>query len=161
METAKTDNCRHGRKKDKATYAVRTGCNNSPRRRPDICVRVGSSALNVYNRKLRHDDCVLVPELFGPEEDFSIYHRVYNDLTPGLQKPNNVAGTTKSCSSRSGGGRHMTIGKPGRSSPAVIEIIAKMVKYFSIRNDTMKFKLDWYRENDSDSTPPSGQFPDE
>jgi hypothetical protein len=109
--------------------------------RPDIRVRVGSPALDVYNRKLRHDDCVLVPEFFGMEEDFSTYNKVLNELS-GLQRIN-VEGT-EWIASPDGNSKHVTCTCPGRS-PAVREIIRKVAKYFNIKNSTIQFKLDWYR----------------
>jgi hypothetical protein len=125
--------------------------------------------LKVYNRKLGHDDCLLVPELFGPEDDFSIYDKICLDLTPPvhLQKLNNnnvAAGSAEWTTCRSspadGGEHHWTCAKPGRS-PAFRDIIAKMAKYFGIRKDeTLKFKLDWYPDDYSDSTGPPGQFPE-
>ena len=129
--------------------------------RPDIHLRVGSPALDVYNRKLRHDDCVLVPEFFGREDDFSMYHKVMDELS-GLQRLN-VEGTEWTIvnpnaavnGDDSNKRRHVTCASPG-CSPAVREIIRKVAQYFDLKMSTIQYKLDWYRDGSETRAP--GQY---
>ena len=53
--------------------------------RPDVRVLVGSPRSPKYNRVLKHDDVVIVPELFGEESDWSLYYKLVEEVTE-LQK---------------------------------------------------------------------------
>jgi hypothetical protein len=44
--------------------------------RPDLRVKIGSPALKSYPKTLKHDDVVIVPELFGPEDDWELYYQL-------------------------------------------------------------------------------------
>ena len=47
-------------------------------------VLVGSNSIKKYNRKLKHDNVVMVLELFGPEDDWSVYDKL-NEVVTNLQ----------------------------------------------------------------------------
>lgn len=48
--------------------------------RPDLRVQIGSSRIDTYNKPLKHDDVVIVPELFGEEDDWSIYYKLVEEM---------------------------------------------------------------------------------
>ena len=48
--------------------------------RPDLRIHVGSSRSKVFNRPLKHDDVVIVPELFGEEEDWTLYYQLVEEM---------------------------------------------------------------------------------
>ncbi|CAJ1948477.1 unnamed protein product [Cylindrotheca closterium] len=48
--------------------------------RPDLRVQIGSSRIETYNKPLKHDDVVIVPELFGAEEDWDIYYKLVEEM---------------------------------------------------------------------------------
>ena len=54
--------------------------------RPDLRIQIGSPTLETYNKPLKHDDVVIVPELFGKEDDWSIYYKLVDELRELQQK---------------------------------------------------------------------------
>ena len=55
--------------------------------RPDVRVWVGSKDKKSFDKPLKHDDVVIVPELFGDEDDWSIYYKLVEEMDT-LQKEN-------------------------------------------------------------------------
>lgn len=45
-----------------------------------IRIRVGSNQVSKYQYSLKHRDAVIVPDLFGLEEDWTMYNRLSNDM---------------------------------------------------------------------------------
>ena len=48
--------------------------------RPDLRVHVGSNRSSSFDRPLKHDDVVIVPELFGPQDDWSLYYKLVEEM---------------------------------------------------------------------------------
>lgn len=48
--------------------------------RPDVRVQIGSPRIETYNKPLKHDDVVIVPELFGDEDDWTIYYKLVEEM---------------------------------------------------------------------------------
>ena len=44
--------------------------------RPDLRVWVGNPSKRAFDKPLKHDDVVIVPELFGDEDDWDTYYKV-------------------------------------------------------------------------------------
>ena len=43
-------------------------------------VIVGSSKAKVFNKPLKHDDVVIVPEFFCAEEDWDMYYKLVEEM---------------------------------------------------------------------------------
>lgn len=116
----------------------------------DLRIRYGSPHLEAYNRVLKHDDVVVVPEFFGDEDDWTLYHQLLNEIKE-LQKQG-VPGTQwKRCPKAVG--KHMACANPMKCA-TFKEIVTKVCKYFGIRRDkTLEFALNWYKQNDDLQTP--------
>jgi hypothetical protein len=48
--------------------------------RPDLRIQIGSPALKSYKKPLKHDDVVIVPELFGQEDDWDLYYKLVEEM---------------------------------------------------------------------------------
>lgn len=93
--------------------------------RPDLRVRVGSNNVKKFNEPLKHDDVVIVPELFGPESNWDIYNKLVSEIGECQRHPTHLI---------SEGG-----------SETFEMVIEKMCEYFSIwRNDS---RLNWYTDS--------------
>jgi len=48
--------------------------------RPDLRIQLGNPTDRTYQRLLKHDDVVIVPELFGREDDWSLYYKLVKEI---------------------------------------------------------------------------------
>ncbi|EJK44268.1 hypothetical protein THAOC_37207, partial [Thalassiosira oceanica] len=55
--------------------------------RPDLRVLVGNPSKSKFDKPLKHDDVVIVPELFGDEDDWDTYYQLVEEMRD-LQKEN-------------------------------------------------------------------------
>ncbi|GAX21968.1 hypothetical protein FisN_16Hu041 [Fistulifera solaris] len=55
--------------------------------RPALRIKVGSAAVKQFTPPLRHDDVVIVPELFGPEENWDLYHQLLKEMKDQTSSP--------------------------------------------------------------------------
>jgi hypothetical protein len=99
--------------------------------RPDLRVRFGSPLAVTYPRKLKQDDVVFVPDLFGPEDDHSNYNRVVAEVPSW--KPD-------------GDGTHVVCDNASPSE-TVQNVIEKLCEYFLIRKSSVGAKVHWYRNS--------------
>ena len=138
--------------------------------RPDLRIQIGSNRVETYNKKLKHDDVVIVPELFGNEEDWSIYYKLVEEMRE-IQKrekeqqndPNNGEKMGNKENSgrnnrRHGGnsksewipwheGAHLISKKPD-DSPTYQSIIKRLCDYFNIdTNKPTGTRFNWYRDS--------------
>jgi len=65
------------RKKDQQEEGVTS---STPRQADLIRIRVGSNRVSKYQYLLKHRDAVIVPDLFGLEEDWTMYNQLSNDM---------------------------------------------------------------------------------
>ena len=54
--------------------------------RPSFRVRVCSGSKPRYDRPLKHDDIVIVPEFFCKEDDWSLYYKLIDEMRESQQK---------------------------------------------------------------------------
>ena len=126
--------------------------------RPDLRVKVGSNSVPVYNQKLRHDDVLIVPELFGKEDDWELYYKLIEEMTE-LQKQekdkrsenkNNIEKNSRNNKKLDWipwhEGAHLIVKDP-TSSPTFQKIIDKLCTYFSIRRQSIGTRFNWYRDS--------------
>lgn len=59
--------------------------------RPDLRIQLGSNRISKYNKPLKHDDVVIVPELFGAEDDWTMYYQLVKEMRD-IQAEGNVKG---------------------------------------------------------------------
>ena len=109
--------------------------------RPDIRVWVGSNADMKFTKPLKHDDVVIVPELFGPESNWDIYYKLVSEMR-SLQS-NNVKGSEWISWHE---GSHL-ISKNPVGSPTFEQVIDKLCEYFCIRKKSVGTRFNWYRDS--------------
>lgn len=133
--------------------------------RPDLRVQIGSGRAEKYEKKLKHDDVVIVPELFGDEDDWTTYYQLVKELreiqeqekSDGKENENNN-------NNNNGGGRrgrgpaksewipwhegaHLISKKPD-DSPTYQRIIKRLCEYFDIdMNKPVGTRFNWYRDS--------------
>ena len=114
--------------------------------RPDVRVLVGNPNLEKYNKPLKHDDVVIVPELFGPEDNWETYYQLVKELTE-LQKQEQESNKNKKTNGSEfiswHEGAHLICKSP-QQSPKFKEIVAKLCAYFNIDDSSAGTRFNWY-----------------
>ena len=114
--------------------------------RPDVRVRVGSSQVAQYPHPLKHDDVVIVPELFGAEDDWKLYYQLLNEMSD-LQQQQSQNKKKQQCEWTSWHeGAHLIVKNP-RDSPTFQSVLDKLCDYFSIERKSMGFRFNWYKDS--------------
>lgn len=140
--------------------------------RPDLRVQIGSPRIETYNKTLKHDDVVIVPELFGEEDDLSLYYQLVKEMRDAQEKEkegktenqgsNNegkkVGGRGRGGRGGGGGnsksewipwheGCHLISKKPD-DSPTYQSIVKRLCEYFDIdTNKSVGTRFNWYRDS--------------
>mmetsp|Transcript_28821 Transcript_28821/g.59150 ORF Transcript_28821/g.59150 Transcript_28821/m.59150 type:complete len:643 (-) Transcript_28821:534-2462(-) len=109
--------------------------------RPDLRIWVGSRDSKVYERKLKHDDVVMVPELFGPESNWDLYYKLVEEMR-SLQKENKPGSEWISWHE----GAHL-ISKNPQGSPTFEMVIDRLCEYFKIEKKSIGTRFNWYRDS--------------
>ncbi|CAB9500396.1 expressed unknown protein [Seminavis robusta] len=108
--------------------------------RPDARVVVASPHIEQFNKKLRHDDVVIVPELFGKEDDWSIYYDLVKEVT-ALQN-SNVEGSEFLPWHE---GAHLICRSP-QGSKTYQMVVDRICRYFQIDAATAGIRFNWYKD---------------
>jgi len=111
--------------------------------RPDMRVLIGSSHVEKYNRILKHDDVVIVPELFGKEEDWTLYYQFIDEIRE-LQKDPQTNKNVEWIPWHEGA--HL-ISKNPEKSPTFQKVIQRLCEYFDIEPRTIGTRFNWYRDS--------------
>jgi len=135
--------------------------------RPDLRVQIGSKNKEKYNKKLKHDDVVIVPEMFGDEDDWTLYYKLVEEMREIQQKERDEKGSEQKKSRDEGSdnrqrgqkkredksewipwheGAHL-ISKNPTSSPTYQKIISKLCSYFNISNKSIGTRFNWYTDS--------------
>ena len=109
--------------------------------RPDMRVLIGSASKDTYMRKLKHDDVVIVPELFGDEDNWDTYYQLVQEMSDIQSK--DVKGSEFVSWHE---GAHLIVKKP-EESPTFQRIIDKLCKYFKIKRESAGYRFNWYRDS--------------
>ncbi|KAL7432383.1 hypothetical protein ACHAXH_004874 [Discostella pseudostelligera] len=109
--------------------------------RPDLRVWVGSKEKDQFDKPLKHDDVVMVPELFGPESDWSLYYTLISELR-SLQKENVRDAEWISWHE----GAHL-ISKAPHGSPTFEKVVNRICEYFKIQKSSIGTRFNWYRDS--------------
>ena len=110
--------------------------------RPALRVKVGSGSQSSYTKPLKHDDVVIVPELFGEEDDYTLYYKLIQEMTD-LQTKQNVKRSEWIPWHE---GAHL-ISKDPSGSPTFNTIIDKLCDYFHIRKSSIGTRFNWYKDS--------------
>mmetsp|Transcript_29292 Transcript_29292/g.63571 ORF Transcript_29292/g.63571 Transcript_29292/m.63571 type:complete len:418 (-) Transcript_29292:76-1329(-) len=110
--------------------------------RPDLRIHVGSSRSSTFNRPLKHDDVVIVPELFGAEDDWSLYYKLVDEMRKIQSKGQSKGSEWISWHE----GAHL-ISKNPTDSPTFNMIIDRLCEYFKIRKQSIGTRFNWYRDS--------------
>jgi len=109
--------------------------------RPDLRIWVGSNTDTTYTKPLKHDDVVIIPELFGPESNWDIYYKLVSELR--TLQANNVKNSEWQSWHE---GAHL-ISKNPVGSPTFEMVIEKLCEYFCIRRKSVGTRFNWYRDS--------------
>ena len=113
--------------------------------RPSMRVVVGPNRPE-YNKKLKHDDVVIVPEFFCAEDDWSLYYKLVEEMRQ-VQSADNSNPDKKGSEWISWHeGAHL-ISKNPKGSATYNEIQEKISRYFGIENDKVGTRFNWYRDS--------------
>ena len=106
--------------------------------RPSMRVIVGPN-IEVYNKPLKHDDVIVVPDFFCKQDDWNLYYTLIEEIRKlnDLNKDEWVSWHE---------GAHL-ISKNYESSPTFKLIQEKISKYFGIANKSVGTRLNWYRDS--------------
>ena len=107
--------------------------------RPDLRVHVGTPG-PVFEGKLKHDDAVIVPELFGKRHDWSLYYQLVQEMTQ-LQSQQEGAEWISWHE-----GAHLISKKPEKSETFQM-IINRLCEYFNIKKETIGTRFNWYKDS--------------
>ena len=110
--------------------------------RPSMRILVGSNSVTKYNRKLKHDDVVMVPELFGPEDDWNLYHKLIEEIADLQQE-----GEEESKWISWHEGAHLISKKPPKKSKTFNMIIDRLCEYFNISKKSAGTRFNWYTDS--------------
>jgi hypothetical protein len=106
-------------------------------------ILIGSNSIEKYNRVLKHDDVVIVPELFGREDDWSLYYQFIEELRE-LQKDPHKNKDAHWIPWHEGA--HL-ISKNPENSPTFQQVIRRLCDYFDIEPSTIGTRFNWYRDS--------------
>jgi len=110
--------------------------------RPDLRIHVGSNRSKVFNRPLKHDDVVIVPELFGEEDDWSLYYKLVEEMREIQSKGESKGSEWISWHE----GAHL-ISKNPTESRTFNMVIDRLCEYFNIKKQSIGTRFNWYRDS--------------
>ena len=113
--------------------------------RPDLRIQVGSNQTQVLNRPLKHDDVIIVPELFGAEDDWTLYYQLVQELSEVQRQEENTPGGERAEWISWHEGAHLICQNP-TGSPTFGKLVDRLCEYFSIRKDSIGTRFNWYRD---------------
>lgn len=107
--------------------------------RPALRVQIGSANIPRFNKILKHDDVVIVPELFGPEDDWKLYYQLVQEVTE-LQSQKVTGSEWISWHE----GAHLIVKQPPNKSVTFNKIIDRLCEYFGIQRKSVGTRFNWY-----------------
>ncbi|GMH99545.1 hypothetical protein TrVE_jg3898 [Triparma verrucosa] len=109
--------------------------------RPDFRVVFGRNSVERYDRPIKHDDVIVVPEMFCGYDDWSIYYKLVEELAD-LQNSDTKNADWITWHE----GAHL-ITKAPEGSPTFKMVVDKMIKYFNVKNKSHGTRFNWYRDS--------------
>lgn len=108
--------------------------------RPDLRVIIGKPTEPKWGKVLKHDDVVVVPNFLCDEDDWSIYNQLIHEMRE-IQERHVKDSQWISWHE----GAHL-ISKNPQESKTFQMIQKKISDYFSIKNDSVGTRFNWYRD---------------
>ena len=108
--------------------------------RPELRVIVGPNK-EVFDKPLKNDDVVIVPEFFCEESDWSMYYKLIEEIREEHSK-----GTKDAEFISWHEGSHLIVKDP-TNCPTFKTIQEKIAKYFSIELKSVGTRFNWYRDS--------------
>lgn len=108
--------------------------------RPEMRILVGPNQEH-YNKPLKHDDVVIVPNFFCEEDDWSLYYQLIEEMR-GVQ----ATGTKQSEWISWHEGAHLITKNP-TDCPSFKAIQDKISAYFNITQKSVGTRFNWYRDS--------------
>ena len=105
--------------------------------RPSMRILIGSNSVKHYDRVLKHDDVVMVPELFGKEDDWTIHYKLIEEIRE-LQKN----GEKRSEWVPWHEGAHLITKNP-EGSKTYNMVIDRLCEYFNIQRKSVGTRFNW------------------
>jgi len=108
--------------------------------RPEMRIKFGPT-MRMYNKPLKHDDVIVVPEFFCKEDDFSIYYKLINEmrqLQARGQRQSEWISWHEGC--------HL-ISKNPKGCPTYEMVLERTSEYFNIQRGTEGTRFNWYRDS--------------
>ena len=109
--------------------------------RPAMRVVVGNPNAGRFDKTLKHDDVVIVPELFGPENNWDLYYQLVSEIT---ELQNSQVKNSDFIPWHEGA--HLICKSPEKSS-TFQRIISKLCDYFNIDASSAGTRFNWYKDS--------------
>jgi len=109
--------------------------------RPAMRVVVGNPNIETFNKTLKHDDVVIVPELFGPEDNWDLYYQLVSEIT---ELQNSQVKNSDFIPWHEGA--HLICKNPEKST-TFQRIISKLCDYFNIDASSAGTRFNWYKDS--------------
>lgn len=104
--------------------------------RPLLRVQVGSPLASSFRKPLKHDDVVIVPELFGDEANLDYYHQLLKEM----QGRNDWTSWHE--------GAHLIVKRPNeKECPLFTQVIDKLCSYFHIDKKSIGYRFNYYKDS--------------
>lgn len=117
---------------------------SSTLQRPDLRVRIASSrSAAIYCDAIRHDDVIVVPELFGLDTDYTLYHQLVKEMEHLQQQ--NIDGSQYISWHE---GAHYIVKNP-KLCPTFHTVVKKLCDYFQIQNPAkIGTRFNYYKDSE-------------
>lgn len=140
--------------------------------RPELRIQIGNKDRETYDKVLKHDDVVIVSELFGKEDNWDIYYRLVEEMRELQQREKETSEEKKEDGNNAGRGGNSGRGKRGGSGsggssewiswhegahlisknpkgcPTYEKIVARLCQYFKIDpSKNIGTRFNWYRDS--------------
>ena len=109
--------------------------------RPDVRVKVSMPTSKTVKMPLKHDDVVIVPQLFGDEDDWTLYYKLVEELST-LQSQQVKGSEFISWHE----GAHLIVKDP-KGSETFNQVIDKLCEYFKIQKKSIGIRFNWYKDS--------------
>ena len=108
--------------------------------RPEMRVVVGPKT-RVFNKPLKHDDVVVVPEFFCAEDDWSMYYQLVEEMRALQQEGQKNAEWIPWAE-----GCHLISKNPSGCS-TYEKVVKRTAEYFGIKEGSQATRFNWYRDS--------------
>jgi hypothetical protein len=118
---------------------------SSTLQRPDLRVRIASSVRNstAYRDDIRHDDVIIVPELFGCDTDYALYHQLVQEMKHLQQQ---IIDGSQYISWHEGA--HSIVKNP-KLCPTFHTVVKRLCDYFQIQNPSkIGTRFNFYKDSE-------------